>query len=88
MKLKDGFITHESDGEYVVVSAGGNGFNGMIRCNLTAGAIIELLKTETDETAVVEAMLAAYDASREEITAAVQSVLENLRRIGALDESH
>ncbi|MBQ7321949.1 MAG: PqqD family protein [Clostridia bacterium] len=86
MKLKDGLITHETDGEHITVSAGGSGFNGLIRSNQTAGFIVECLKEETTEEAIIERMLAKYDAPREVIAADVAKILANLRKIGALDE--
>ena len=33
MKLKEGFITHQSGGEHITVAAGVEAFNGMIRSN-------------------------------------------------------
>ena len=46
MKLKKTFVTHNVAGNPVLVSADGS-FNGMVRCNGTAGEIIELLKKDT-----------------------------------------
>ncbi len=86
MKLKEGFITHKTGGEHITVSAGGSRFNGLIRSNGTAGFIVECLKKNTTEEAIVEKMLAKYEAPREVIAADVARVLANLREIGALDE--
>lgn len=86
MKLKNEFITYENDGEHITVTAGGSAFNGLIRSNKTAGFIVECLKTETTVDAIVEKMLAKYDAPREVIAADVAKILANLRKIGALDE--
>ena len=47
MRLKDGFITHESAGEHIMVPAGGVSFSGMVRSNQTAGYIVECLKEDT-----------------------------------------
>ncbi|MBQ7291618.1 MAG: PqqD family protein [Clostridia bacterium] len=86
MKLKEGFITHQTQGEHITVSAGGSGFNGLIRSNGTAGFIVECLKTDTTEEAIVEKMLAKYDAPRTLIAADVAKVLASLREIGAIDD--
>ncbi len=86
MKLKEGFITHETDGETVMVSAGNTSFNGLTRSNRTASFILNCLKEETTEQKIVEAMLEKYDASEEVIAADVKKILNTLRKIGALDE--
>ena len=86
MKLKDGFITHESEGEHITVSAGGSAFNGLIRSNKTAGFIVECLKEDTTEEAIVEKMLTLYDAPRQVIASDVAKILADLREIGVLDE--
>ena len=86
MKLKKNFITHESAGEHITVSAGGSAFNGLIRSNSTAGFIVECLKEDTTEEGIVQRMLERYDAPREVIAADVARILANLRTIDAIDE--
>ncbi len=86
MKLKDGFITHETEGEMIMVSAGNTQFNGLTRSNRTASFIVNCLKQETTEQQIVAAMLEKYDASEEVIAADVKKILNTLRKIGALDE--
>lgn len=86
MKLKEGFITHQSGGEHITVTAGGAAFNGLIRSNGTAGFIVECLKQQTTQDAIVEQMLAVYDAPRDRIAGDVAKILQTLREIGALDE--
>jgi len=86
MRLKDSFITHETDGEHITVATGDAAFHGLIRSNTTAGFIVECLKKDTTEDAIVDAMLAKYDAPREVIAADVAKVIAKLRSIGALDE--
>ena len=68
-----------------MISAGGS-FNGMVRSNSTAAAIIDLLKTETTRDGIVDAMLAVYEVERDVLTADVDRVLDTLRQIGAIDE--
>ena len=55
MKLKDGFITYEANGEQMMVAAGHVGFHGMVRGNRTAAFIIDCLKEETTQEATAEA---------------------------------
>ena len=85
MKLKANFITQEMDGEQIMVATGGS-FAGMVRSNATAAFIVNCLKTETTQEAVLDAMCSKYDAPREVMAADVNKVLDNLRKIGALDE--
>ncbi len=86
MKLRDGFITHTSNGEHITVTAGNTAFNGMIRSNQTAGFIMECLKDDVTKEDIVEKMLEKYDADRERIESDVDKVLEQLRSIGAIDD--
>ena len=63
MRLKDGFITHESVGEHITVTAGNTAFNGMLRSNQTAGFIVECLKCDVTKEDIITKMLEKYDAS-------------------------
>ena len=86
MKLKNEFIVHETDHETLLVSTGAAGFSGLVKGNKTLGAILQLLKTDTTENAVVSALKERFDAQEEIIRADVQKALSGLREIGALDE--
>lgn len=86
MKLKSDFITHMTGEEQVMVSVNSKGFHGLVRSNKTAAAIIDLLKREMTRVQIITEMQKMYDVSEEQITGDVDSVLENLRKIGALDE--
>lgn len=85
MKLKNEFITHETDGEQIMVSAD-TSFNGIVKSNKTAAFIVNCLKTDTTPAKIIEKMLVQYDVSKETITADVQKIIDKLRSIGALDE--
>ena len=85
MKLKESFITQEMDGEQIMVAAGG-GFAGMVRSNATAAFIVDCLKAETTKETILDAMEKKYDAPRKVMSADVDMVIGNLRKIGALDE--
>ena len=86
MKLKADFVTQDVDGVQYLIPLGGEAFSGVIRSNESAAFVIDRLKEETDEEALVDAMAAEYDAPREVLAAAVAQVLETLRSVGALDE--
>jgi hypothetical protein len=86
MRLTEGFITHETGGEQIMVSAGAVSFSGLVRSNRTAAFIVDQLKTETTKEQIVAAMAAKYDAPEDVIARDVEAVLEKLRSIGALTE--
>ena len=56
MKLKEEFIAHDAGAESLLVPTGAAGWAGVVRGNRTLGAILELLKTDTDEDSIVGAM--------------------------------
>lgn len=85
MRLKDGMVSYELDGDRFTVSATG-AFGGMIRSNATAAFIVERLERDTTEEAIVSAMAERYDAPRERIVADVRRVLAQLRELNALEE--
>ena len=86
MKLKDDFITQTIEETQFLVPIGGESFSGIVRSNKTAAFIVDCLKEETTEDAIIDAMCAKYDAPRDEIAADVRGILETLRSINALEE--
>ena len=85
MKLKDTYITHESDGEQILLDTSSS-FAGLIRSNKTAAFIVECLKEETTQEKIVEAMFEKYDAPKDVLAKDVSEVIGKLRKVGALDE--
>ena len=85
MKLKDTYITHDSDGEQILLDTSSS-FAGLIRSNKTAAFIVECLKEETTEEKIVEAMFEKYDAPKDVLAKDVSEVIGKLRKVGALDE--
>ena len=63
MKLKDTYITHDSDGEQILLDTSSS-FAGLIRNNKTAAFIVECLKEDTTQENIVETMLEKYDAKK------------------------
>ena len=86
MKLKNGFITHEMGDQQVMVAAGDTGFSGLVRSNKTAAFIVDCLKEETTMEKIVDAMAEKYDAQKDVIARDVETILNKLRSIRALDE--
>ena len=85
MKLKDTYITHDNDGEQILLDTSSS-FAGLIRSNKTAAFIVECLKEETTQEKIVEAMFEKYDAPKDVLAKDVSDVIEKLRKVGALDE--
>ena len=89
MKLREGFITYQTESEYVIVAVGDAAakFHGMVRCNAKAAFIIETLKSETTRDLLIEAVVNAEEnAPVDLVSKDVDNVLATLRKIGALDE--
>lgn len=86
MKLSEAFITHESAGEHITVTTGSDTFNGLVRSNKTAGFIVECLKEDVTKDDIIEKMFEKYDAPREVIAKDVETVLDTLRKIGAIHD--
>ena len=62
MKLKEGFVLREVAGDTVVIPSGDTlDLNMMITLNETGKFLWEHLQSETDEAALVAALLAEYD---------------------------
>jgi len=87
MKLKKGFVTHMVGNEQMMVAAGPATkiFHGLVRSNETAAFIVDCLKQETTEAAIVDAMLERYEVSRETLESDVHGIIEKLNSIGALE---
>ena len=86
MKLNKHFIVHKTNNETLLVPTGEAPFAGIVRGNITLDAVLELLKEETDEAAVLAALKARFDSPDEVIAGDVKKALAELRKIGALDE--
>ena len=86
MKLKKGFIVHDTGSESLLVPMGGAGWSGLVKGNKTLGAILDLLKENTTEAAIIDALKQRFDAPEDVITRDVKKALSELRKIGALNE--
>ena len=80
MKIKEGFILHEISGQTVVLPTGNElNLNMMITLNGTGKFLWERMQEETDEAALVEALLGAYDVDRETATECVSNFVAGLK---------
>ena len=86
MKLKSYFITQTIEKTQFLVPLGGESFQGIVRSNKTAAFIVDCLKEETTEEAIIDAMCQKYDAPRDVIASDVREILNTLRRIHALEK--
>ena len=84
MKLKGTYITHDSDGEQILLDTSSS-FAGLIRSNKTAAFIVECLKDNTTQENIVEAMSEKYDAPKDVLAKDVSDVIEKLKKVGALE---
>lgn len=79
MKLKDGFLLRTIAGQTVVLPSGGDlDLNMMITLNDTGAFLWEKLQQETDEAALVAALLAEYDVDEPRAAAAVSAFVKKL----------
>lgn len=86
MKIKDGFIIHETNGEQIMVAAGNIKFAGLVRNNESAAFIVDCLKVDTTLGEILNKMSEKYDAPREVMKRDIEKILNKLKSIGALDE--
>lgn len=86
MKLKPEIISMNIDETQYLVPVGGVAFRGIIRGNTTAGFILEQLKEDTCEEAIVDAICTEYNAPRDTVLSDVRFIIDELRGIGALEE--
>lgn len=88
MKLNKEFLIFDMGGDRTLVPTGkaAENYHGIVRCNETAAFLMECLKIEMTEEALVEAMEKEYEGEHEQIAANVKRTLETLRSIGAIEE--
>ena len=85
MKLKDGFILRQVAGQTVALPTEGDiDLNTMITLNETGAFLWERLTQETDEDALVAALLAEYDVDEATARRSVQRFVGKLRDHGFL----
>ncbi len=88
MKINNNFIMKEIAGTFMVVPVGNElvDLNAMITLNETGAFLWNLLINDCTEYELAEEMLKEYDIDMQTASADIKEFLENLRKIGALDE--
>ena len=87
MKLNPKFLTHVTKGEHYMISTSDTKFKGIVKNNETAAFIIESLKADTTESAIVDKLMIAYKcADRPTVELDVANIIAKLRSIGAIEE--
>lgn len=85
MKIKEGFLMREIAGQTVVLPTGSElNLQMMITLNETATFLWEKLQEETDEAALVKALLSEYDVDEETATKCVTDFVKKLSDNGFL----
>ena len=86
MKIKNGFILRKVGGQVVVLPIAGDlDMNTMIKLNDTGAFLWEHMQAETDEDALVAALLAEYDVDEATARRSVQNFVRKLSDNGFLD---
>lgn len=89
MRLKSDYLVYDASTEERIAVATGDeakNFNGLLRANETAGAILDYLKNETTEDEIVARILEDYDTTEENARKGLAAVLSTLRSVGAIEE--
>ena len=86
MKLNENFVTHNSGSETIIVPTADAGFSGVVKGNKSVGCILECLKEDTTEEAIIKRLHEKFIDDSGEIERDVKKVIGDLRRIGAIDE--
>lgn len=85
MKIKEGFLLRQVAGQNVVLPSGSElDLNMMITLNGTGAFLWERLQSETDEKALVAALLAEYDVDKETAETCVAAFVKKLGDNGFL----
>jgi len=87
MKLNPSFLTHVTKGEHYLIAMGDVKFKGIVKNNQTAAFIVECLKQDVTEEAIVKRLMEEYsEADPEIVRRDVGNVIGKLRSIGAIVE--
>ncbi|WP_177919155.1 PqqD family protein [uncultured Eubacterium sp.] len=88
MKLKDGIVLGNIDGQDFAIATGSlsSTLSGIINNNESANYIFKLLQKEQTEQSIISAMLDRYDAPEDEIKADVKEFLATLDTYGVLEK--
>lgn len=87
MKINHQFVAREVAGEYLLVPVGKTtmDLNGMLTLNEVGAFLWEKLPEAENEAALVDAVLAEYEAERPEVERDVAEFLDKLRELKIID---
>ena len=86
MKIKEGYLLNQISGQNVVLPSGGDlDLNVMITLNGTGAFLWERLQEETDEAALVAALLSEYDVDEATAARGVADFVQKLDDHGFLE---
>lgn len=80
MKIKDGYILRRVADSFVAVPVGEQNDGRVVRTNATGAFLWEMLKNETTEDALINALAEKYQIDEKTAKDAVGSFLESLRK--------
>ena len=88
MKLKEGAIITEVTGKKVLVDAGTSGecFHGIVRLNETAALMAEKLQSGATADELATLICSEYEVDEETAKADTENFLNQLRKIGMLED--
>lgn len=88
MKLKDGIVLGNIDGQNFAIATGklSSTLCGIINNNESANYIFKLLQKEQTEESIISAMQERYDAPEDEIAADVREFISTLDSYGVLEK--
>ena len=85
VRLKDGYLLYLTGDTSLLVPARGKG-ETMIRANGTAAFILSALQTDTDRKTILNEVTEKYAVSQERAEKDLASILEQLERLGVLQD--
>ena len=87
MQIKKEYVLREVAGTWVVLSLAADtiNFSGMLTLNESGAMLWKLLEQNCEKEALVDALLAEYEDSREEAEQDVEAFLEKLMRAACIE---
>ena len=87
MRLRKETIQQDLEGERLLILAleEDEAFRGLVRANKSAALVLDCLREETDEEAILARLRAAFHGDEADMRADIRMILDRLREIGALE---
>lgn len=88
MKIKNGFVLREVNGQAVVIATGDASmtFHGMIKLNSTAMDIWKLVEAGLDTESIADSIAKKYDTVKESAVADIKEFIEKMEKAGILEQ--